>query len=283
MTGAIGALATPRVTREVLGLPVREGPVPGPWPATILDEPTVWAEHDRLLFDAEDAAVYVDAESVTLEVRTADAREEYDWLLYATAARAMLGFRHRFNLHGTLVDSPDEAAVVVLGASMAGKSTTTVELIRRGWRFACDDIVEISVAEGRPVAHPVARPIHLSDAAATLAGADPTVGRELPGREKKAYLLEGDLTPRPLTAMVLLGPPSDGSTVDVRRIEPLAALPVATASADRYGILHLPEHRAALLTWATELCRRVPLWQVRRPLHGDSVGAVADAVEAVSR
>lgn len=274
----IGPLAAPPLTRDVLGLAVTEGPVPRPWDAAIVHEPTVWADHDRLLLDAGGAAVHVDAGSVTLEVREEGGRAEFDWLLYATAARTVLGFRHRFNLHGTLVTSPSGSSVAILGTSMSGKSTTTIELLRRGWRFACDDIVEVTVAPDGPVAHPVARPIHLSDAAATAAGADLAVGRPLPGREKRAYLLDGDLAPRPLAAMVLLGASPDGPAVESRRVEPLAALPTVAGSADRYGILHLPEHRADLLRWATDVCRQVPLWDVRRPLDGDTVQEVADAV-----
>lgn len=277
----IGPLEAPPLTREVLGLRVTEGAVPRPWDATIVQAPTVWADHDRLLFDVDDVAVHVDAGSVTLEVRTPEAREEYDWLLYATAARAVLGFRHRFNLHGTLVTSPSGAAVAILGSSMSGKSTTTVELVRRGWQFACDDIVEVAIGQDGPVAHPVDRPIHLSDAAALAAGADLAAGRILPGREKRAYVLGGDLEPQRLAGMVILGRPAAGAAVESRRVQPLAALPVVAASADRYGILHLPEHRAALLAWATEVCRKVPLWDVRRPSEGDTVAEVADTVEAL--
>ncbi|MEZ0579736.1 hypothetical protein [Nocardioides sp. MH1] len=275
-------LSAPPLTRDVLGVPVVEGPVPAPWDAAIMRDDAIWADHDRLLLDAEDAAVHVTADSVTFELRGSASRAEHDWLLYATAVRAVLSFRHRFNLHGTLVISPGDRAVAVLGTSMAGKSTTTMELLRRGWRFACDDIVEVSVGDGGVVAHPVARPVHLSDAAARMAGADPAVGQVLPGREKRAYVLEGDLTPRPLAGMVLLGARAEGSVVETRRVEPLAAVPSIAASADRYGILHLPEHRAAIVTWATAVCRAVPLWDLRRPAEGDSVAAVADAVEELT-
>lgn len=278
--GGLGPFREPPLTADVLGLPVIEGPVPVPWDAAIVHEPTVWADHDRLLFDAGDAAVHVEARAVTVEVRTPGGRSEYDWLLYATAARAVLGFRHRFSLHGTLVTAPTGAAVAILGTSMAGKSTTTMALVRRGWRFACDDIVEVTTGPAGPVAHPVARPIHLSDAAATAAGADLDRGRPLPGREKRAYLLAGDLTPRPLAAMVRLDARDDGAEVTSRRIEPVAGLPTVAMSADRFGVLHLPEHRADLLAWATDVCRAVPLWDVERPAAGDTVEAVADAVEA---
>lgn len=279
--GAVGRFASPPLTREVLGVPVTEGRVPSPWAAAVVHEPTLWADPDRLLFDIGDAAVHVDAESVVLEVRAGGDRAEHDWLLYATAARAVLGFRHRFNLHATLVVAPDGAAVAVLGPSTSGKSTTTMALLRRGWGFACDDIAEVAIGTDGPVGRPVARPIHLSDTAARAAGADLALGRPLPGREKRAYLLAGDLAPRPLAAMVLLGVGSGGA-VTTRRVEPLAALPTVAASADRYEVLHLPEHRGALLQWATEVCRSVPFWDVTRPADGDTVDRVADAVEAIT-
>ncbi|WP_183096354.1 hypothetical protein [Nocardioides stalactiti] len=272
-----GPWAAPPLTRVVVGIPVVEGPVPGPWDAMIRLEDTVWADHDRLLFDAGDAAVHVTAETVTFEARAPGAREQHDWLLYATAARTVLGFRRRFNLHGTLVVSPEGAAVALLGASLAGKSTTTMALLRRGWRFGCDDIVEVTVGADGVVAHPVARPIHLSDTAARSAGADLVLGRDLPGRAKRAYLLDGDLSPRRLAAMVVVGATGEGA-VETLAVDPLAALPVVAASADRYGILHLPEHRGPLLRWAADVSRQVPLHEVRRPAGRDTVEAVADAV-----
>lgn len=281
-------LGTPELTSEVFGVPVVVGPTPPPWPAphtaSDVDGTYLWADTDRLQYDAGAARVHVTPDLITIDAAEESVRAEHDWLLYATAARALLSFADRFNLHATLVVSPSDEAVAVVGESMAGKSTTTVSLVRRGWRLACDDIVEVRHEASGPVAVPVERPLHLSDDVARALGADPAIGRVLPGRDKRAYAVDGaDLVPRPLAAMVLLSVSSDATEVEAFSVSGLDALATVAAYADRYGIGGLPEHRGAHLRWTSELCRQVPVHVVRRPPVGDTTAAVADAVAAVLR
>lgn len=270
------------LTREVLGVGVVEGRVPAPWDATVVVPPHTWAERDRLLFRSGEAGVFVTADSVTLDAPTAAARVEADWLLYATATRAMLTLRGRHNLHASLVVAPDGQAIALLGDSGAGKSTTTLELIRRGWALGSDDIVAIEHSDSGPIAQPMPRPVHLSDRAALALGGDLALGRQLPERSKRAYWVDSDPAPRSLKALVLLSPLAAGPCVDCVRIDGLAAVPAMALSADRYGIARLPEHRAGLLTWCTELCRRTPVWSLRRPPTGDTVAQVSDAVARIA-
>ncbi|GAA3828247.1 hypothetical protein [Nocardioides panacisoli] len=277
-------LDPPSITREVLGVPVVEGETPEPWDAPVVARPYWWADADRLLFRSDDgASVYVERGAVTLRAPDGESRIANDWLAYATAARALLTLDGRYNLHATLVAAPDGRMVAILGDSRAGKSTTTVELVTRGWGFACDDIAEVVTGPKGALARPVERPVHLSEAAARRLGGDPAVGRWLPEREKRVYAVVGaDLTPRPLAAMVLLSTLAAGNQVEVRPVPALQAITTVADSGDRYGVCHLPEHRSAYLRWATELTRTVPLWTVARPAEGDSVAAVADAVASIS-
>jgi hypothetical protein len=263
-------------------LDVVEGPVPSPWPAAVVRGETLWADPDRMLFRAGGASVHVTADSVTFDTPDSSVRTAMDWLLYATATRGVLGFRGRHNLHATLVATPEGDGVAIVGNAMAGKSTTTIELVRRGWIFCCDDIVEVDTDGDVALAHPIARPVHLSDDAARRFGGDPAVGRPIPDSPKRAYLLDGDLAPRRLVGLVVLSSIAEDG-VEHRRVEPLAALPVIAAGADRYGIQQLPEHRAGFLAWGSTVCQQVPVWDLRRPAHDDTVAAVADAVEELIR
>ena len=276
-------LDPPALTREVLGVPVVQAATPEPWDAAVVVDPFWWADADRLLFRADGASVYVERGTVTVSAEDDEARVENDWLVYATAARALLTFDRRFNLHATLVAAPDGRMVAILGDSTAGKSTTTAELVGRGWGFVCDDIAEVTLEPDGPLARPVDRPVHLSDEVALRLGGDPAAGRLLPMREKRAYAVRGaDLTPRPLAAMVVLSTLAAGGRVEVEHVPALEAITTIAASGDRYGICHLPEHRAAYLRWTAELTRQVPVWAVARPPEGDTLAEVADAVAAVS-
>lgn len=273
------------LTREVLGVAVREDRVPPPWDAASDGAPYWWAEADRLLFHADRARMYVEPGLVVIDADDASARAEEDWLLYATAARALLTFERRYNLHATVVVTPDDRAVAILGESTAGKSTTTAELVRRGWGFGCDDIAEVVITPDGPVVRPVERPVHLADDVARRLGGDPAEGRLLPLRDKRAYAVRGaDLAQRPLAALVVLSTLAEGRDVEVLAVAGLDGLTTVAAGADRYGICQLPDHRGDFLRWTTALCRAVPILGVRRPEEGDTVAAVADAVaRAVSR
>ena len=277
------ALRAPGLTEAVLDVPVTYADVPPAWDATIVGEPYFWAEADRLRFVADGAEMYVEADRVLFSAPDTETRATADWLLYGTAARAMLTFRRDYNIHASLVIAPSGVAVAILGDSGAGKSTTTIELLRRGWRLGSDDIVVVHHTDGGPVAHPVDRPIHLSDAAARLLGADPALGRPIPDTVKKAYAVDTDLMPRRLSALVVLSNLAEGDEVTARRVEGLAAVPTIAVSADRYRIGKLPEHRQDFLSWTTRLCHDVPIWDLRRPADGLTVDDVADAVERITR
>lgn len=271
-------LRAPGLTRQVLDVPVEEGAAPAPWDAPIAEPPYLWADEHQLLFRALGSAVHVSADRVVLDTPDAGQRATMDWLLYATATRALLSLRHRFNLHGGLVVAPDGRAWALLGESTAGKSTTAVELVRRGWALASDDIAEVVPGPHGALALPVARPLHLSDPAARALGADVEQGRWLPERDKRAYDAPADLAPRPLAGLVVLTERDGDGEVVAREVPGLEALPVLAWSADRYGICRLPAHRAAFHDWTTWLARTVPLWHVERPAGRDTVGEVADAV-----
>ncbi|MEV4999786.1 hypothetical protein [Nocardioides sp. LML1-1-1.1] len=275
-------LRAPGLTRQVLDVPVEEGTAPAPWDAPIAEPPHLWADQGQLLFRALGSAVHVTADRVVLDTPDAGQRASMDWLLYATATRALLSLRHRFNLHGGLVVAPDGRAWALLGESTAGKSTTAVELVRRGWTLASDDIAEVVPGPDGALALPVARPLHLSDPAARALGADVEQGRWLPERDKRAYDAPADLAPRPLAGLVVLTEREGAGEVVAREVPGLEALPVLAWSADRYGICRLPAHRAAFHDWTTWLARTVPLWHVERPAGRDTVGEVADVVTGLA-
>lgn len=79
------------------------------------------------------------------------------------AAAALLSRLGRALLHAAAVESPDGRAWLLVGNAMAGKTTTTLNLIRAGWRYLSDDHVVLAhddsadevVVEGWPrVFHP---------------------------------------------------------------------------------------------------------------------------------
>lgn len=277
--------APPGPTLRVLDVPVATGDLPAAWAAEFRwchGTTAGWADADRLLVTTPTAGLYVeDGRRVVVRADDDRARLEHDYLVYAWAPRLLLMQRRRFGLHATLVVSPDGHAVAVGGPSMAGKSTTAVELVRRGWTFAGDDIVPIDHESGRPVTRPYARPIHLSDAAAARLGTDPALGRPLPGRAKRVYGLPTDLRPRPLALIVVVGR-STGDRIEVEHHPGLVALPRLAVLTDSIGLaVRLPAVRADLFRWAANLAAGTRVVSVRRPADQETVAEMADTVEGL--
>ncbi|WP_420121238.1 hypothetical protein [Nakamurella sp.] len=285
-TGPAVLTAPPGPTHRVLDVPVGSGDLPAPWAAQVRGRggsTAWWADADRMLVTTPTAGLYVEGGHRVL-VRADDdrARLRDDYLAYAWAPRLLLMQRRRFGLHATLVVAPGGQAVAVGGPSMAGKSTTAIELVRRGWTFAGDDIVPVDTGSGRPMTRPYARPIHLSDAAAARLGADPGLGRPLPGRTKRVYGLRTDLRPRPLDLIVVVGRTA-ADRVEVEHHPGLVALPRLTVLTDSIGLAaRLPALRADLFDWAAQLAAGTRVVSVRRPADRDTVAEMADTVEELA-
>lgn len=268
----------PGPTRTVLGCVVEEGPTPPPWPAPV-DSTRVLADHDRALLHHDLASLYVaHGRDVVVSAPDEATRLEHDYLVYAHALRLLLFQQQRFPLHATLVESPAGQVVGITGATTAGKTTTAVELVTRGWRLVCDDIVEARIEDGGVVAVPHPRPVHLADGSARRLGLDPEVGRLLPAGDRRVYAGPDDSTPRRLSALVRLEVVADGR-VSLDPSTTVHAVPWLAARTDLDGICDLPEHRAAFLSWLCGVAAAVPMVHLRRPEQPDSVASVGDAIE----
>lgn len=268
--------APPELTSEVLDVTVREGAVPDPWDAPIRN---AWlcADEDSLLLRQAEAAVFVTggAEVVMWSVdrRT---RSAFDFLVYAVAARALLWQRRLFSLHAVSLAATTGQAVVLMGHSGAGKSTTAVELLSRpGWSLVADDLSLVTGAQGTAVVSGYRRPIHLADEQASRLGVDPTVGRRLPHRDKRVYAV--DIEPRQIPVSTLVELHQEPEQPPVRQMPAARALVAIARHADPSGVCHLPGIRQELLAWAARLASVTPALTISR--GGRSPHQVASALE----
>ncbi len=145
-------------------------------------------------------------------VRVPDATQvaHYAHLVLVNAAAAMT--ENLLVLHAGAVAHHDQAAVLV-GASGWGKTTLTMELVRRGWRLLTDDFAPVT-REG--VVEPFVRRVNVTERSMALLGlSDPGSAPRLVGFDRAPkWMLNIDQVfpnrvaePARLAAVFLLGPP----------------------------------------------------------------------------
>ncbi|MBP7972786.1 MAG: hypothetical protein KAZ48_08285 [Candidatus Nanopelagicales bacterium] len=267
-------------TARVLGVPVIEGATPQRWQGFVDDEDTC-ADADRCLFMLGPARVYVSGGSAVMinRIDLGD-RLAYDFMVYSWAMEMLLTQRRRFTLHASLVTSPQGCTVAIAGDSGAGKSTTAAALVARGWTLACDDVAEIDLRGELPLIVPHERPVHLSDRAIKLLGADPSIGRLLPGRTKRTVQIDADLSRRPLGLIVQLRTsPGKISTAEVSAADATAVL---AAHGESSGVTQAPELRADYFGWLTKLAGATPVVDLTRPPEDESLEEVCDALDRLA-
>jgi hypothetical protein len=195
--------------------------------------------------------------------------------LHGTVAALVLAQQGRFALHASAVAVGGQA-VALAGLRGAGKSTTALRLTQRGHALVADDVTPVDPG-APPAVHPFARSVRVAQATATslgleVAGAQPV----LPGHPKLALPAPPE-RPIALGAIVVLEAGA-GGRVDCRRVRGVQAQQAVWQSAYRVHLL-CRVYEPELFAWAAALPALVPVHTLRRPDHGWTVDAVADAVE----
>lgn len=167
----------PDVPADPSGSVIRVLPSDAPPPDRPAQERTLdlgrvdaWVQGDRTLLIGR-AGVHG---RVDLRTGEADLRapEEEDpdvvmWPLYYAATLAcalLLGRMGRALVHAAAVVPPGGGAWLLVGDTHAGKTTTTANLVRAGWRYVSDDHVVLHRdAAGRIAVEGLPRPFHLDE------------------------------------------------------------------------------------------------------------------------
>jgi hypothetical protein len=109
-----------------------------------------------------------------------------DHFLWGNALAGLIHQRGDLPLHASSALSPEGTGVIALcGPSGTGKSTMSATLMKRGWRFFCDDLTRITAGGGEVMAWPGAGTLRLrSDACERLNIATSQLIRDPAGRRK---------------------------------------------------------------------------------------------------
>ena len=172
-----------------------------------------------------------------------------------------------------------------VGKIGAGKSATTMAMLRRGHQLVADDISAVSIEARQQAAPPSVLPgfprLKLWSASLQHFGCDPTKFQHLrPGLDKFHVPVPEQFTdkPQPLCAIYILEP---GDAPEVR-VHPLSGLAKLQALRPHLYKLRFPDAIQNFPPLMAQFCRLADLVKVsivQRPREGNSIEAVADAIE----
>jgi hypothetical protein len=229
------------------------------------------------------AALVRDGKSIQFEANSAQDAVAALHIL-GSCTGALLFQRGLVPLHGNTTFSPHGAAMFV-GKIGAGKSATTMAMLRRGHRLVADDISAVSFESARRAAAPVVMPgfprLKLWRASLDYFGCDPAEFQHLRPGLDKFHVPVGDRfcdQPQTLRAIYILQP-GDAPGVRVRTLSGLAKL---EALRPHLYKLRFPDAIHNFPPLMGKLCRLVDTVKVsivERPREGNTIEAVADAIE----
>jgi hypothetical protein len=229
------------------------------------------------------AALIRDGKSIQVE-----ANSEQDIIasihILGSCTGALLFQRGLLPLHGNTIATKHGGAMFA-GKIGAGKSATTMAMLRRGHRLVADDISAVSIGAGKQAVAPSVLPgfprLKLWRASLDHFGCDPAEFQHLrPGLDKFHVPVIGQFIdePQPLRAIYILQP-GDAPEVRVRDLSGLAKL---EALRPHLYKLRFPDAIQLFPPLMGKFCRLADLVKVsivERPREGNSIEAVADAIE----
>lgn len=261
------------------GVTVRVGEVPDHLENTTRDEGFLQMSATTFLVKTEGIGdMLVTRDEVVLAPYPDSSVEAMGYLIYGWAPRLIRILRREFSVHASAVMIPG-GAIAVMGAAMAGKSTTTMGLVRSGLPFIIDDVLPVDFTDEGAVVHGWERPLHLRDSAADFF----QVSREntlVTSVETKVQLtLPSHTSSLPLRFLVELQPDPLVDSVTLTRLSGVAALQACMRNTNSAGIAGADGRGKAFFEWVTTLSQTVPIYQLTRPKEGWSLDAVLDSLQ----
>lgn len=256
-------------------------------------DPDDWIEHIVL----PDGAVYMKLDGIFETIVSADGSDvacarlgdadqrTFEANLLNFVLSAALTLRGEEPLHATVLER-EGRAFALLGPSGAGKSTLAAFLVARGARLVTDDMLRLTFANGRAMAHHGPHRLKLFDEQARLLLPEAVAAGHF-NRLSGKLMVEppADATnralPRPLAAMFWLGdsPPRSDEVRSARLSgTALARALLSSAMNIRY---HAPDRLARQMRFAGRVAETVPVHALAYPRRHELLGRVDDEIRKV--
>ena len=270
-----------------MGVPaLREAPVPHRIAGAVVREGLVEASRDRVLLRVPNVGRFlVRAESPTLVARAAGAADaDLRCFRDETVAAVSAILRGELALRAASV-AIGGRAVVLCGASAAGKSALAAALAQRGHAVLADAVSVIAAAPGGLVEiAPVAPdPVLWPDSAGELGLADPPGRVVRPALAKRAYRVGPEPVPSPPAAVAILRADAAAGEPVLEPVAGAARLEALLAASWHLRLVHALGLGAARFGVAARLAARTRFVVLTRPGRGAPVASLADLVEELAQ
>lgn len=276
------AIPLPHAVAPSVGSPdirIRLGAMPDRLPEPVTPRGRAMVSREEVVIRSIRIGAYWIARGKTIVVEPVPGRSLADVasLLMGAALGAALLQRGTLALHAGAV-SRDGRAVVLLGRSGSGKSSSVAALARRGYRILDDNIAVLTDGDGRFMVQPGVAELRLLSDAAYPAGCG-TPAPYLRGLGKSRASIDAYFQPYPVTlaAIYLVTP----AAVTAPVVRPLARR-AAFAAAQQHvfcGYMRSAEQERRMFPALAQLAAAVPFTELSRPLSPSDPDLVADVVE----
>lgn len=268
---------------ERWGVEVRLGEVPERLADVTRDEGFIQVSATAFLVKVDHlGSMLVTEDEIVLAPCPDSSVESMDYLVYGWAPSFIRALRRQFSVHASAVMAGG-GALAVMGSALAGKSTTVMGLIRRGYPLIIDDVLPVDFVDAVPVVHGWDRPIHLRESAADHFAVTRDRLVNTPLETKVQVRMPSHAKPVPLLCLVELRPDPDIESVTLRRLHGAAALRAGLRNTNSSGIATADGRGVDFFAWVTSLVDAVPVYQLSRPEGRWSLDSVLDELDELIR
>lgn len=256
------------------GIRVQRGAVPPSLEGPIYVDDDVQATEGAILIDMRSSGrILVTPDTVTLDIADGVALTSIDFYLYGIVPRALRILREEFSLHASCVATSDSRAIAIMGRTMAGKSTTVMGLVDRGYELVIDDVVPVDHLEGSPRVQGWARPVHLRPISAAH------FGHDVPDNFRAKVTVASRTESLPLAMLIELVSDPQATEVCVEDLDGMARLGAIVLHSDLSGLSTIEARSRSYFAWATTLAGAVPTYRITRPTADWTLDVILDRVE----
>lgn len=248
---------------------------------------------EHVTFERPELGVFIVEHGRRVTVRPAPAAGDRALERYVLTAglATVLTQRGALVLHANAIEI-ESKAVLILGGSGAGKSTTAAALVGRGHTVLSDDVAAVrttapdGAAGPRAVTSPGISTVRLAPAMAESVGVTLEYCAPVTGTRKATYAIAGASQRDPgrsvpVESVVLLEPPGETTrdSPNVSRLSPARAASVLAASTYLGGVLSELDGSASNLDRCSELLETAPVSRIVRPKTADGLPELCRTIE----